>query len=73
MLLETGLGQERKEAWGLAGLEELRMERRASGSGSEEGAWGFSTHWVCGSWLGLPQRARGVGGSGRVASSFKLR
>lgn len=46
MLLETGLGQERKEAWGLAGLEELRMERRASGSGSEEGAWGFSTHLV---------------------------
>lgn len=43
-LLEDGLGPERKEAWGLDGLEELRMESGAAGRGSEEGAWSFSTH-----------------------------
>lgn len=47
-MLEVGLGPDREEAWGLGGLEELRMERGAAGNGSEEGAWSFSTHLIRG-------------------------
>jgi hypothetical protein len=38
--LEAGLGPDREEAWGLAGLEGLRMGSGDSGSGLEEGVWG---------------------------------